>query len=56
MKKEEIEEIRAHNGAMIKINTSDKVCEKYSGFKRAKQGSLIRKSKNFLRAALQAIY
>ena len=33
MKKEEIEEIRAHNGATVKINTSEKACEKYSGFK-----------------------
>ncbi len=33
MEKEKIEEFIAHNEAKIKINTSDKVCEKYSGFK-----------------------
>lgn len=45
--KEKMEEIRAHNGSTIKVNISNKACEKYSGFK---HGDFIVKDKKIAMA------
>ena len=44
---EKMEEIRAHNGSTIKVNISNKACEKYSGFK---HGDFIVKDKKIAMA------